>query len=114
MEDLGVIAPIEEVTEWCSGMVVVPKPNGKIRICVDLTHLNDNVCRERHIIPAVDEKLVKLPGTTVFSKLDATAEFWQIPLHKDLVPLTTFITPYGRYCFQRVVFHPHRNTFKNA
>ncbi len=104
MEDLGVIAPIEEATEWCSGMVVVPKPNGKIRICVDLTHLNNNVCRERHILPAVDETLAKLPGATVFSKLDATAGFWQIPLHKDSVPLTTLITTYGRYCFHRLPF----------
>ncbi len=69
MENLGVKAPIKEATEWCSGVVVVPKPNGKIRICVELTHLNNNVCRERHILPAVDETLAKLPGATVFSKL---------------------------------------------
>ncbi len=59
---------------------------------------------ERHILLAVDETLAKLPGATVFSKLDATAGFWQIPLHKDSVPLTTFITPYGRYCFHRLPF----------
>ncbi len=69
MENLGVKAPIKEATEWCSGVVVVPKPNGKIRICVELTHLNNNVCRERHILPAVDETLAKLPCATVFSKL---------------------------------------------
>lgn len=27
---------VKEPTEWCSGMVVVPKPNGNVRICVDL------------------------------------------------------------------------------
>ena len=37
IEKLGVIVPVEEPTEWCSGMVVVPKPNGQVRICVDLT-----------------------------------------------------------------------------
>lgn len=35
MEDLGVIAKVHEPTEWCAGMVVVPKANGKVRICVD-------------------------------------------------------------------------------
>ena len=32
----GVITPVQEPTQWCSGMVTVPKPNGKVRICVDL------------------------------------------------------------------------------
>ena len=66
MEEMGVLSPIEEATEWCSGMVVVPKPNGKIRICVDLTRLNENVCRERHILPAVVETLAKLAGARIF------------------------------------------------
>ena len=43
MEELGVIAKVEEPTEWRAGMVVVPKPNGKVRICVDLTRLNESV-----------------------------------------------------------------------
>ena len=43
MEQLGVIEKIEEPTEWCAGLVVVPKQNGKVRICVDLTKLNENV-----------------------------------------------------------------------
>jgi len=31
MEQLGVIAPVQEPTAWCSGMVVVPKPNGQVQ-----------------------------------------------------------------------------------
>ena len=46
MEKLGVIRKVEQSTEWCAGMVTVPKPNGKVRICVDLTKLNESVCRE--------------------------------------------------------------------
>ena len=53
MDPLGVISRIEEPTEWCAGMVVVPKSGGKVRICVDLTKLNHSVQRERHIFPAV-------------------------------------------------------------
>ena len=40
MERIGVISKVHEPTDWCSGMVVVPKLNGRIRICVDLTKLN--------------------------------------------------------------------------
>ena len=43
MEALSVISKIEEPTEWCAGMVVVPKSDGRIRICVDLKPLNTNV-----------------------------------------------------------------------
>ena len=104
IESQGVISKISEPTEWCSGMVVVPKANGKVRICVDLTRLNDNVCRERHPLPAVDQTLAQLAGARVFSKLNANSGFWLIPLSPESIPLTTFITPYGRYCFHRLPF----------
>ena len=34
---LDVIEPVEEPTEWCASVIVVPKSNGDIRMCVDLT-----------------------------------------------------------------------------
>ena len=71
MLKLGVIRRVDEPTPWCAGMVVVPKPNGDVRICVDLTKLNESVCRERHLLPAVDEILAQLRGAKVFTKLDA-------------------------------------------
>ena len=104
METLGVISKIQEPTDWCSGMVVVPKSDGKVRICVDLTRLNQSVRRERHPLPAVDQVLAQLAGATVLSKLDANSGFWQIPLSPDSAKLTTFITPFGRYCFNRLPF----------
>lgn len=104
MEKLGVIVPVEEPTEWCSGMVVVPKPNGQVRICVDLTKLNESVKRERHPLQAVDQTLAQLAGAKVFTKLDANSGFWQIPLTPESQHLTTFITPFGRYCFTRMPF----------
>ena len=36
MQNAGVIQKISGPTEWCSPIVVVPKSNGQIRICVDL------------------------------------------------------------------------------
>ena len=64
-------------------MVVVPKANSKVRICVDLTRLNESVKRERHPLPAVDQTLAQLAGAKVFTKLDANSGFWQIPLSPD-------------------------------
>ena len=104
MQKLGVIKKIEEPTEWCAGLVVVPKQSGKVRICVDLTKLNENVCRERHPLLAVEQVLAQVSGATVFSILDANSGFWQIPLSTESARLTTFISPYGRFCFQRLPF----------
>ena len=78
MEELGVISKVDEPTDWCSGMVVVPKPGGGVRICVDLTKLNRFVKRERHLLPSVDHVLAQVGDAKVFSKLDANSGFWQI------------------------------------
>ena len=104
MESLGVISRVDEPTPWCAGMVVVPKKSGSVRICVDFRPLNDNVLREVHPLPKVAETLAQLAGATVFSKLDANCGFWQIPLDESSRHLTTFIMPFGRYCFNKLPF----------
>ena len=104
MEAMEVISHVEEPTEWCTGMVVVPKPKGKVRIFVELTQLNPSVCRERHPLPVVEQTLAQIAGAQVFSKLDANSGFWQIPLAKESSLLTTFITPFGWYKFNRLPF----------
>ena len=104
MEKSGVISKVTEPTPWCAGMVVVPKKSGNVRICVDLKPLNQSVRREVHPLPKVDETLAQLTGAKVFSKLDANSGFWQIPLSESSRLLTTFITPMGRYCFNKLPF----------
>ena len=104
MKDMGVISRVDEPTDWCAGIVVVPKPDGRVRICVGLTKLNQNVHRERHILPSVEQILTQLGGVTVFSKLDGNSGFWQIELSQESACLTTFITPFGRYCFYSLPF----------
>jgi len=104
METQGVISRIDKATDWCAPMVVVPKSNGKVRICVDFTKLNDCVRRERHVLPSVEHTLAQMGGGKVFSKLDANSGFYQIALSKDSTELTTFITPVGRFCFNRLPF----------
>ena len=55
-------------------------------------------------MPSVDESLAKLGNSKIFSKLDANSGFWQIPLDEESRLLTTFVTPFGRYCFNRLPF----------
>jgi len=104
MQSLGVISPVDEPSPWCAGMVVVIKPSGNIRICVDLKPLNEGVLREFHPLPKVEDALAQLSGAAVFSKLDANSGFWQIPLASKSKLLTTFFTPFGRYYFNKLPF----------
>ena len=83
---------------------MVPKKSGNVRICVDLKPLNRSVLRKTHPISKVDDTLAQLTGTTCFSKLDANSGFWQIPLAEQSCLLTTFITPFRRYCFHKLPF----------
>ena len=46
----GVIESVDEPTYWCAAIIVVPKPNGNVRLCVDLTKLNEGVCRELYVM----------------------------------------------------------------
>lgn len=100
----GVISPVTEATDWCSGLVTIPKASGAVRLCVDLTGLNAAVKREIHPMATVEESLSKLGKSSVFSKLDANSGFWQINLEEESRRLTTFLSPFGRYCFNRLPF----------
>ena len=46
MVEKNIIAPIgDESTDWCHPLVIVPKPDGDVRLCVDLTKLNKFIDR---------------------------------------------------------------------
>ena len=62
MEKLGVISRIETPMDWCARMVIVPKSNKRVRICINLTKLNENVRRERHPLPVVEQMLAQVTG----------------------------------------------------
>ena len=115
MEQLGVIFRIEEPTSWCVGMVVVPRGDGSVRICVNLTKLNKAVCRERHLLPFVEQSLASLENATIFSKIDANSGFWQIELNKASAVQSLPLSSHHLADFISITCHsestPHLNIF---
>ena len=97
MVKLGVIKRVEGQAEWCSPSIVVPKENNKICLCVDFTKLNKAVKRSYHPLPATDKLLAQLGDSEVFLKLNVNSGYWQMKLAPETQPLTTLITPFGRY-----------------
>ena len=104
MESDGIISRVDTPTPWCSGMVPVPKKSVAVCICVDLKRLNESIQREVYPLSTVDDTLGWLTGATVFSRLDANSGFWQVPLCPKSRLLTSFITPCGRFCFNKLPF----------
>ncbi|XP_028406432.1 uncharacterized protein LOC114528920 [Dendronephthya gigantea] len=72
------------------------KPN-KIRLGMDPKDLKEAVKREYYPMKTFEDDLTRLPEAKIFSTLDATSGFWQIPLDEESSFLTCFNTPFGRY-----------------
>ena len=64
-------------------MVAVEKPNGDIRICLDMRQANQAILRGKHPVPTVEETLQEISRAKVFTKLDLNMAFHQIELHPD-------------------------------
>ena len=99
-----VIRKIEEPTDWVSSLTYVTKRDNTLRVCLDPRALNKALIRPYHQIPTVEELNHRFAGAKYFSKLDAKSGYWSIKLDEESQALTTFQTPFGRYCFQRLPF----------
>ena len=104
MVDLGVIEKVEAPTDWVNSIVVVGKPNGSIRVCLDPKDLNKAIKRERFQLPTREDIFSNMAGATWFSKLDASQAFWQVRLTEKSKDYTTFNTPFGRYRYCRLPY----------
>ncbi|XP_028415017.1 uncharacterized protein K02A2.6-like [Dendronephthya gigantea] len=65
---------------------------------------NEAIQRERHPIPTIDEVLLNMNQSTVFSKLDLKWGFHQIELAEESRGITTFTTHCGLYRYKRLMF----------
>jgi len=102
--EADIIEPVDTPTSWVNPVVIVPKPNGDIRLCVDMRRANEAIQRVRHPIPTVDEILQSMNGSTVFSKLDLKLGYHQVELDPGSRDITTFATSAGLYRYKRLFF----------
>ena len=107
MEKLQVIRKMDEQTDWCHPIVVIPKPKSKegLRLCLYLTKLNEQVKREYYELLSVIETLSKIDDKyKIISKLDFNSGYWQMPLDEASQLKCTFTTLFGCYCPARAPF----------
>lgn len=104
MITLGVLRPVNQPTDWVSSITYVHKPDGSLRICLDPKDLNKCLKRAQQHVPTMEELAHRFSKAKVFSKLDAKSGYWAIELEEESQLLTTFNSPFGRFCFRRLPF----------
>lgn len=99
----GFIYPVD-TTEWVSPVVVMPKKDGKWRVCVDFKPLNNATKKDPYPLPFIDEILDAVARYEHYSVCDGFSGYFQLQIApKDQIK-TTFITPWGSFYYKVLPF----------
>ena len=95
---------VDETMEWCNSFVLVPKANGKVRLCLDLAWPNQALIRLIHRDPTLNDILPKLNNVKYMSIIDASLGYHNLQLDTKLSYLTMFACPFDRYWYKHLPF----------
>jgi hypothetical protein len=99
--DAGVIRPVK-YPPWLSNVVLVQKKNKKWRMCVDFTSLNKACPKDNFPLPRISTLVDAAAGCELLSLLDCFLGYHHIWMNEENEEKTSFITPFGTYCFHRM------------
>ena len=102
MEKDGVIQ--KSNSPWGSPILLVPKPDGTWRFCIDFRRLNRNTVTDAYPLPRMEDILQRAGGHEWYSAVDERSGYWQIQMNKEDIPKTAFVTPDGHYEWLRMPF----------
>ncbi|XP_050030532.2 uncharacterized protein [Dermacentor andersoni] len=84
--------------------VLIKKPDGTNRFCVDFRRLNEVLIADSEPIPRADCLIAEVGGRKIFSKMDLSKGYWQVPLDEQSKERTAFSAPSGLYQFKKMPF----------
>jgi hypothetical protein len=90
--------------EWLANPVLVKKKGRKWRMCVDYTGLNKAYPKVPHPLPRIDQIVDSTAGCETLSFLGAYSGYHQIKMKESDQLVTSFITPFGMYCYTTMPF----------
>ena len=91
-------------TKWLANPILVLEKNKEWRMCVDYTDLNKHCHKDPFGLPRIDEVVDSTAGCEVLSFLDCYSGYHQISLKEEDQIKTSFITPFGVYCYTTMSF----------
>ena len=98
----GVIQP--STSPWAAPLLMVWKKGGPAGMCLDYCRFNDVIEDVAYPIPHMQDCLDGVAGSGMFSVIDLTATYHQIPVAAEDILKTAFITKYGLYEFKTMPF----------
>ena len=106
VDKLLVVGFIREVEylDWWENVVVVPQKEGKWRVCIDYTNLNDACLKDSFPLPWINQIVNSTFGHGMLSFLDAFSGYHQIPMALTDKEKTTFIMLHGLYYYKVMPF----------
>ena len=104
LEELGILKKVQS-SSWAAPIVVVDKPNGKIRICGDYkVALNSNLVVDQYPLPRPEDMFATLEGGVLYTKMDLSQAYFQLELEESSQELVTITTIQGLYRYTRLPF----------
>ncbi|XP_074346143.1 uncharacterized protein LOC141684905 [Apium graveolens] len=85
--------------KWLANPVLVKKPNGKWRTCVDFTDLNKACPKDSFPLSQIDQLVDATARPALLSFMDKYSGYNQIPMFKPNKEHTSFIIDMGLYCY---------------
>ena len=102
MIELGVIEPSN--SPYSSPFLMVKKPDGSFRFCIDYRKLNEITVFDAEPIPDLEELFTQLSSSRFFTKIDLSKGYWQLPVKEQDRHKTAFQTPKGLFQWTRMPF----------
>ena len=93
------VTPEMSTPEWLNSFVIVKKPNGNLRVCLDPTDLNKHIIHPICNMRTLEEIIDMLKGSMYFAVFDSTKSFFHVPLDRESKQLTAMLTPMGIYLY---------------
>ena len=93
------VTPEMSTPEWLNSFVIVKKPNGNLRVCLDPTDLNKHIIRPICNMRTLEEIIDMLKGSMYIAVFNSTKSFFHVPLDHESKHLTAMLTPRGIYLY---------------
>ncbi|RVW85553.1 Transposon Ty3-G Gag-Pol polyprotein [Vitis vinifera] len=95
---------VVEYPEWLANVVLVPKKNSKVRVCVDFMNLNKASPKDDFPFLHIDMLVDSIVGHSMLSFMDGFSRYNQILMALKDMEKTSFISKWGTYCYKVMLF----------